>query len=323
MQKWTKPDQAPIQIALLLFDRFSNLCMANCIEPLRAANTQTLRENFHWMIYTVDGAPASSSSGIEVVAHANLAELTKVDYLFVLASYNHDEHDRRETRRILRSATAKASTVVGLDAGPWLLASAGLLDGRRATIHWDLLDAFSERFLEVRAEREQVLHDGPYMTCAGAMSAMEMTLGLIEHHLGAASRLDVEALFLHGSQSGETRSSQNTSSDPLTKRALQLMRENIEKPLSLAELSHRLSCQPRTLSRRFQTRLGASPGTVYRHMRLAAARKLLESSTLSVSETALRCGYDSPAAMARAIRKYYGLSPTQLRLKARSIIQQV
>ena len=295
--------------------------MANCIEPLRAANTQTLRESFIWTIYTPNGAPAQSSSGIEVIAHAALAQLEQVDYLFILTSYDHERHDTFETRRFLRTATTKAKTVVGLDAGPWLLASAGLLDGRRATIHWDLLDTFSERFLEIQTERTQVLRDGQYITCAGAMSALEMTLGLIEHHLGVAARLDVEALFMHGDHPTEPRSKHHSTSDPITQRAIRLMRENIESPLNLSELSKQLSCQPRTLDRRFRTRLGAPPGTVYRHMRLSSARKLLESSTLSVSEIALRCGYDSPAALARAIRKSYGLSPSTLRKQSVSPIQ--
>ncbi len=290
--------------------------MANCIEPLRAANTQTLRESFIWTIYTPDSAPAQSSSGIDVMAHATLAQLKQVDYLFVLASYDHDRHDTSDTRRILRAAASKAETVVGLDAGPWLLASAGFLDNRRATVHWDLLDTFSERFLDIRAEREHVLQDGPFVTCAGAMSALEMTLGLIDHHLGTAARLDVEALFMHDTPSFEPNTEHRPVSDPIIRRALQMMRENIEKPLNLTELSKRLSCQPRTLDRRFRSRLGAPPGTVYRHMRLSSARKLLESSTLSISEIALRCGYDSPAAMARAIRQNYGISPSILRKQA-------
>jgi transcriptional regulator GlxA family with amidase domain len=202
-----------------------------------------------------------------------------------------------------------------------MLASAGLLDDRRATIHWDMLDTFTERFLDVHVERTQITRDGPYITCAGAMSALEMTLELIEHHLGTAPRLDVEALFLHGDQPSEQTPENQSITDLITQRALQIMRENVERPLSLAALSKRLSCQPRTLNRRFHARLGASPGMVYRHMRLSSARKLLESSTMSISEVALRCGYDSPAAMARAIRQYYGMSPSSLRKQSVSLMQ--
>ncbi|MFU8778181.1 MAG: GlxA family transcriptional regulator, partial [Roseovarius sp.] len=101
MPQWTKSSAAPVRIALLLFDRFSNLCLANCLEPLRAANTLGPGRGFDWQILTLDGGPARSSSGIEVLAHGGLGALTSCDYLFVLASYDHDRHDTAATRRAL------------------------------------------------------------------------------------------------------------------------------------------------------------------------------------------------------------------------------
>ena len=312
MPEWTKSPARPVRIAFLLFDQFSNLCLANCIEPLRAANMLGPAHIFDWQIVTTDGRAVQSSSGIDILASATLTQMRNLDYLFVLASYAHQAHDTPANRRMLRAATRQAQVTVGLDSGPWLLASAGLLNGRRATVHWDLLDEFTERFLEVEASRARVLRDGPFMTCAGAMSALDLTLDLIADHLGISARLDVEALFLHGDPpvAAEAR---DRVADPLVRRALALMRDSVERPLDLPALARRLSCQPRTLDRHFRARLGAPPGTVYRHLRLSAARKLVEDSTLSVSEIALRCGYDSPAALTRAIRRVYGVTPSALR----------
>lgn len=311
MPEWTKSISRPVRITFLLFPEFSNLCLANCIEPLRAANTLTSQNAFDWQIVTADGQACRSSSGIDILAGAALPKAEAADYLFVVASYAHERHDTPANRRLLRAAARRAGVTVGLDAGPWLLASAGLLNGRRATVHWDLLDAFTEKFLEVEASQARVIRDGAYVTCAGAMSAMDLTLDLIAQHLGLSARLEVEALFLrgdpplgHGGAAVE---------DPLVRRALAVMRDTVERPLPLADLARRLSCQPRTLARHFRARLGAPPGTVYRHLRLSAARKLIEDSRLSISEIALRCGYDSPAAMTRAIRRAYGASPSALR----------
>lgn len=312
MQVWTKDQRRPTNVSLLLFDQFSNLCLANCIEPLRATNMLGDGQRFDWSILSVDGAPCRSSSGIEMVPDASLKMLTRTDYLFVMASYGHERHDTPQTRRLLQAAARRADVVVGLDAGPWLMASAGLLDGRRATVHWDLFDAFTEKFLTVDAERVRMLEDGSILTCAGAMSALDMTLNIIAKQCGQAARLDVQALFMHGDPP-VVEAAKSTRSEDLVHRALSIMREEIERPVSLTHLAERLSCQPRTLDRRFRARLGASPGVVYRHVRLAAARKLIEDSRFSIAEIALRCGYESPAALTRAIRRQYGTTPRTLR----------
>ncbi len=302
-----------MRIALLIFDQFSNLCLANCLEPLRATNTLSRSHLFDWQILTQDGGGAVSSSQMQVMPHARLADLAACDYLFVLSSYAHEALDTPANRRALRIAASKARVCAGLDTAPWLLASAGLLEGRRATVHWDLLDAFTERFLEVEAERSRVVRDGRVITCAGAMSALDMTLGLIADHAGLAVRLDVEALFMQGDPPAGAPQEHGAVTDPLVRRALSLMRQNLERPLALQDLSRALSCLPRTLNRRFRQRLGAPPGTVYRHLRLSAARKLVENSTLGVAEIALRCGYESPVAMTRAMRAHYGATPSALR----------
>ena len=311
MPEWTKPQSAPLRIAILLFDEFSNLCLANSVEPLRAANTIARDRVFDWQIATLDGEPVRSSSGLQVVPHAKLDNGSPTDAVFVLASYGYERHDTPATRRALIAASRKAKVTVGLDAAPWLLASAGLLDGRRATLHWDVLDAFSERFLEVNAERARVVRDGPFITCAGAISALDLSLDLVEEHRGLAARLDVEALFIRNSFSAGW--ARGASGDSLVMRALALMRENVETPLSLAALAKALSCQPRTLDRRFRARLGAPPGRVYRHQRLVSARNMLEHGTLGIAEVSVRCGYESPAALARAIRSVYGTTPSRLR----------
>lgn len=309
MQKWTKIPGGPVRIGFLVFDEFSNLCMANCLEPLRAANAVTHRHVFDWQIVTLDGQPVQTSSGIGIVPHGPLKSLTYCDYLFVHASYRHHDHDTNAARQALRRAAGQAAVTIGLDAGPWLLASAGLLNGRQATIHWDLLPAFSERFLEVDAVRARHLRDGPVITCAGALSALDVVLDLVSQHLGEAARLDVEDQFIKG----DPRPDETPHHDPLVGRALALMRDHLERPLPLPDLARRCSCQPRTLDRHFRRGLGAPPGTVYRHLRLSNARKMLEGSGLGVAEVALRCGYESPAALSRAIRQRFGATPSELR----------
>lgn len=317
MPKWTKSPIKPITVSIVLFDRFSNLCLANCLEPMRAANALAGQKIYDWQFLSPDGAPVHSSSGLPVMAQGSPTDLGALDRLFVVASYDHLHHDTRANRQMLRNAARKSTTVIGLDSGPWLMAAAGLLDGRRATVHWDLLDGFTETFHRVDVERLRVIRDGNRITCAGALSAMDMTLDMIREDLGEAMRLDIEAMFIrHDPPIQPDRTSQMpqpTPHGPLVARAMQLMRETVDAPLTLPQLAHVLAVQPRTLDRRFRGSLGTSPGQVYRHIRLSAARQMVEGSRLPVSEIALRTGYDSAAALTRAFRARFGVAPSGLR----------
>jgi transcriptional regulator GlxA family with amidase domain len=198
--------------------------------------------------------------------------------------------------------------MIGLDTGAWLMASAGLLEHKRATVHWDILDSFSERFLNVEPLRERVVRDDNRVTCAGATSAYDLTRELICDHIGHGIALDVDSLFMRR----DDLRPRNIGSGPSgpVQRAIDLMHRSIETPMILDEISRQVACPPKTLSRRFQSALGATPGQVYRHIRLSAARHLVESSSLQITEIAVRTGYESPAALTRAFKKRFGHAPS-------------
>lgn len=309
MRKVTEP---PVEIVFLLFERFSNLCLANCLEPMRAANGFLPGPAYRWRFATLDGGPVRTSSGLPVLPDSALVGTGPIDRLFVMASYDHLRHDNPTTRRALARAGQRAGQVIGLDAGAWLMAGAGLLTDRRATIHWDLAEAFAERFLDVTVVQEPHLQDGDRVTCAGAMAAFDMTRAMIRADLGPSIALDVDGLFLSERPAPQ---SQPRRGDPLVTRATALMRAQLESPLSQDDLARALGTTPRTLARRCQAALDLTPGALYRHLRLSAARQLVESSLLPVSEVALRCGYDDAAAFSRAFRLRFGMSPQSLRRK--------
>lgn len=311
MQIWSKQPNKPFQIAVLLFDRFSNLCLANCLEPLRAANDFAGRPAYQWQFVSMDGGTIHSSSQLPVQTDLSLAKLTSADALFVMASYDHNRHNTHQLRKELQSASRRVSTIVGFDAGAWLMASAGLLDGRNATIHWDLLDSFSETFLNVSAQHAPFIKDGNRITCAGAMAAYDLSRDLIGDHHGASMLVDLDALFLKDAKLASNDIP--TTKDPVLRRALDIMRGSLETPVSLPALARQLGTTPRTLERRFLSHLGAPPGEVYRHLRLSAAHQFVTQSSISVAEVALRCGYDSPAALTRAFKRRFGVPPRDLR----------
>ena len=283
------------------------MCLANCVEPMRAANTLGDRQDYDWAFVGLNQGVVTSSSQLNILTDCAIADTPQFDYLFVIASYDYDIHDTPATRRALAKVATTCKSMIGLETGAWLMASAGLLGHKRATVHWDILDSFSERFLNVEPLRERVVRDDNRITCAGATSAYDLTRELICDHIGHGVALDVDALFMRRDNL-RPRHIGSGPSGPV-QRAIDLMHRNIETPMMLDEISRQVACPPKTLSRRFQAALGATPGQVYRHIRLSAARHLVDTSSLQITEIAVRTGYESPAALTRAFRKRSGHSP--------------
>jgi transcriptional regulator GlxA family with amidase domain len=274
---------------------------------MRAANTLGDRQVYDWAFVGLNQGVVTSSSQLNILTDCAIADAPQFDYLFVIASYDYDIHDTPATRRALAKVATTCKIMIGLDTGAWLMASAGLLEHKRATVHWDILDSFSERFLNVEPLRERVVRDDNRITCAGATSAYDLTRELICDHIGHGVALDVDALFMRRDNL-RPRHIGSGPSGPV-QRAIDLMHRNIETPMMLDEISRQVACPPKTLSRRFQAALGATPGQVYRHIRLSAARHLVDTSCLQITEIAVRTGYESPAALTRAFRKRFGHSP--------------
>ena len=300
------PSAAPLQISILLFDLFSNHCLATVLEPLRAANDLSGQQVFDWNIVVLAGQGVRSSSGLRLEADAQLADM-RGDILMVMPSYGFLTHANVTSSRALRAAARRFDTLAGLDTGSWLLAQAGLMDGHRATIHWDELDRFSERFSEVDVQKEAVIYDRNRITCGGASTAFALAMQLIEKQQGAALRLRVENLFSGAyAQRPDRRGG-------IAARAVDLMRANIEEPLPIAQLAQQLGRSQKHLERQTLARLGAAPQVIYRRIRLERARGLTLETSISVADIAVRCGYQDASAMTRAFRSEYGTTPQALR----------
>jgi transcriptional regulator GlxA family with amidase domain len=300
------PSRVPTQISILLFDRFSNHCLANVLEPLRAANDLSSQQVFEWNIVVLGGQRVRSSSGLRLEADAQLADM-RGDILMVMPSYGFLTHANVTSSRALRAAARRFDILAGLDTGSWLLAEAGLLDDYRATIHWDELDRFSERFSDIDVQKEAVIYDRDRITCGGASTAFALAMQMIEKQHGAALRLRVEHLFSGAYAQRPVRRG------GIAARAVDLMRAHIEEPLPIAQLAQQLGRSQKHLGQQMLARLGAAPQVIYRRIRLERARQLSLDTTISVAEISVRCGYQDASAMTRAFRSEYGTTPQALR----------
>ncbi|PLS23008.1 GlxA family transcriptional regulator [Neptunicoccus cionae] len=309
MPIWKKSSSGELRVGVLLFDHFSNHCLANAIEPLRAANDLAGVDLFDWHFLSLDGNSVTSSSGLEITPDGRLDGMSG-EMLFVMPSYAHHSHTGAPTQLGLRAAAKRFGIIAGFDTGAWLMAVAGLLRGRRATIHWEELDAFAETFPEVEVLRERYVIDGNRITCTGAIAAFDLAMHLIASQHGEALRQDVATLFMSDAR---VDGGFGRARDRLVGRALDLMQAHVESPLSVKELARRLGVSQKTLEARVKAALGATPRQVYRRQRMVVARNLVHDTELGIAEIAVRCGYRDATAMTRAFRAEFATSPRAMR----------
>ena len=272
---------------------FSNHCLANTLEPLRAVNGFVGKPAYQWVLASVGGGSVTTSSGLELATEP--LRDARGDMLVIMPSYNVDRFVTHRVITALQGATRRFAHVVGLETGAWLLAAAELLNGRTATIHWDVVDDFAETFPDINVTRDSFVTDGRFTTCGGAARAFDWVTDMIGHRQGQAIRLQVEDLF-----QGSLRP---TGDVPAGLRGMvALMRRNIETPITISDIAAQLGMTQKSLERRCKTQLGATPAKIYQRMRLTRVRELMERGKISVAEAAVRDfmlklkGYDAAEA---------------------------
>ncbi|MEM8540836.1 MAG: GlxA family transcriptional regulator [Pseudomonadota bacterium] len=316
MQKKTKSAHQVVKIDVLLFEHFSNHCLANTIEPIRAANALADETLYQWRYVSLDGGEVISSSGLPVATEKLDVPGEKVDLLFAMPSYGFRELATPALCRALRQAEQRTKTMVGFDTGAWLFAAAGLLDGKKATIHSAILDEFSEQFLSVSVRSDRLVIDGNYITCGGAMAAFDLALHLIGIQYGAMLKHDVEAFFLYQNEPPDLIDHKKNMRSTLVRRALRTMDDNLETSLTIQQIAQQLDTNVKELQRRFSQSLGMTPAQVLRHKKLNHAKTLLLSTQMPIAEITVRCGYENASAMTRAFKKKFGSSPLSYRLQS-------
>lgn len=301
---------------ILLFDGFSNMVLACALEPLRAVRDQ-LPGAVTWQVLSASNAPAQSSSGLAITPDCAWEDAGNADVLIVIASYGFHDHEGAVTNSNLRRMARRAGQIIGADTGPWLMASAGLLDKRKATIHWQTTAEFEETFPRVDFQHDRFVIDGNTATCGGASTMMDLTLKLIEDRFGAAMAFDVSTLFIHDAarqhDTGRGAGRFETTAPVALRKAVSLMVDNIETPLSLGQLAQKCGVSERSLTRLFTSELSMSPGKYYQSLRLARARDLAASGRIPLSEVALRTGFASGATLSRAFSAQFGQTLSQAR----------
>ncbi len=317
----------PIEISILVLDDSTMLTVASVIDPLRAANRliRHLADQplYRWRIYSTKGGPVRLTGDFEIKAAGAFDEIDKGKYLILIASFNQEKNADRKMLQTLRRISGRFDAICAVEAGPWLLARAGLATRHRVTTHWEDFEELSQRAPDLEVVQDRFVIDRRIWTCGGASPALDMMLKLIELNHGKTLALEVASVFIYDQTHASSDPQPSLSlgrletSEPRLAGAVRHMESNLEAPLAVSAIAARMRLSSKTLEIIFRQHLGMTPGAYYLRLRLIAARKMVLDTSLDMQEVSLRCGFNSLSAFSRSFRKNYGLSPLKLRILAR------
>ncbi|HVU04120.1 MAG TPA: GlxA family transcriptional regulator [Polyangiaceae bacterium] len=267
------------------------------------------------------GGSLRTSSGIALAVDALPAVPRRIDTLLVTGGRG-TELAARQTELVawVKRAAGSARRVGSVCTGAFVLAEAGLLDGKRATTHWDAVSLLASRYPKVAVEPDRIfVRDGATWTSAGVTAGIDLALALVAEDHGRKLALEVArqlVVFLKrpGGQSQFSRELelQCAEADGLAELAL-FIEENVGKDLSVTALARRAHMSPRNFARRFAAEIGTTPARFVGSVRLAAARRRLEETSEGLERIAEQTGFGTTESLRRAFSSALGTTPSEYR----------
>jgi transcriptional regulator GlxA family with amidase domain len=314
----TKPSQKasqPRRFVFVLLPQFTLLSFASAIDCLRIANRIIGRQAYSWKLVGEGGGEVACSAGTYFKLDDDLGELDRDDTVVICGGMDIQAATTKKLLNWLRREARKGLTMAGLCTAAHSMAKAGLLDNKRATIHWENQDSFSEEFEEVKLTKSVFVVDGNRMTTAGGTSSIDLMLKVIADDFGEEVANAVADQQIYSS----IRTDQDTQRlsvptrigvrHPKLSQVIHMMENNIEEPISPSILAKQVGMSTRQLERLFRRYLNRSPKRYYMELRLQKARNLLMQTDMSVINVALACGFASPSHFSKCYRAHYDTTP--------------
>lgn len=316
------PAEESLHVTLILLPDSSMMSLASALDTMRAANRIASRALFDWQIVTLDDQQAVLTCGIPVAPQKKITEVCGGDMLMVIAGFNQQKHANKQQLKFIKQLSQRFHAVGGIEAGSWLLARCGMLDGREATTHWEDQEEFTTRFPRVRLKADRFVIDDNIFTTGGASPTFDFMLFLIRSRYGYPLALEVSSAFIYDGTHSATDTQPLVSlgmlanNEPRIAAAIQIMQKHIDETIPVDAIASQMNISVRMLEYLFAKTLNLSPGAYYRRLRLQTARRLVVDTRLQLQEIAIRTGFNSLSAFSRLFKQVYLESPGQCRRQA-------
>jgi len=321
MPKSPRSSPTPVRvIEVLTYPAFKLLDATGPIQVFASANDLVADEAgarpYLLRVLARGGEGATSSAGVAIAAGPLTQSGGTLDTLLVAGGGGAvAAADNPELVDWIRERSTQARRVASVCTGAFLLAAAGLLDGRRATTHWEQCARLAQQFPAVRVEPDPIfLRDGPIWTSAGVTAGIDLALALVQEDLGLSVALAVArhlVVFLKrpGGQDQFSTALKLQAADDKFGALHDWINEHLASDLSLSVLADQAGMSERSFSRHYAEATGLTPARAIELLRVEAARRLLSESRLPVKRVAQRCGFGSEETMRRSFLRLLGITP--------------
>lgn len=315
--------EARLSVGFVLTQRFTLCAFANFVDVLRLAADEGDRSRpiqCRWKVIAPDTKAVTASCGVSVQPQDLFGDPRRFDYIVVVGGLIEEAYQADERiENYLRQAAAAGVPLVGLCTGTFLLHRAGLMDGYRGCVSWFHHRDFLSQFGGLQPVSDQIfVVDRDRLTCSGGTSTAHLAAFLVDRHIGKAqSTKSLNIMMISGAEDGGTPQPGLTlnfrTKDPLVTKALLLMQQSLDTPISVAELARHLQVSKRRLERHFRDALGTSPLSAFIEMRLQLARHMLETTENSIAMIAAESGFCDSSHLSRMFRRHFGRTPQDFR----------
>ncbi|WP_293765772.1 GlxA family transcriptional regulator [uncultured Aquitalea sp.] len=309
----------PLRYGFLLLPHASMADFAIASEVLTRANQLAEKRLYEFLPLSLDGQPVVMSNGMKLAVDLPLNYAPKLDALFVLADDLGADINQDELSKGLSSLHPDKLPISAIGCGSYWLARAGLLNGYRATIHWQEINRFTEEFQDVIVTSNLYEADRNRSSCAGGAATLDFLLSTVgsQHGHEFASRLS-ELFSTERIRPGSDRqriplATRIGGSQPKLTEAVSLMEANIEEPLTTDDIAYYVGVSRRQLERLFKQYLNTVPSKYYLELRLRRARQLLQQTSKSIVQIGLACGFSSGPHFSSTYRNHFGITPREER----------
>jgi transcriptional regulator GlxA family with amidase domain len=310
------------RVVIIAFPEVQSLDVSGPAEVFSLAHRAARRGAYALELVAGDGDPIVTSSGLRLVPEHSLhACRGPIDTLIVAGGAGVPDAVADE-RLIawLRLASRRTRRVASVCTGAFLLARAGILDGRRATTHWAACEMFQREYPAIEVDPEPIfVRDGNVYTSAGVTAGIDLALALVEEDLGGQAALEVaRALVLFVRRSGGQAQfsaglARQAARRPSLRELQDWMGEHLGEDLSVAALAERSFMSPRNFARVFSREVGSTPAVYVEGLRVEQARMLLETTDVQLEQIARDCGFGTVETLRRAMRRRLNVSPSDYR----------